>query len=184
MQANVQYSILKKQKASASTAQSGTRLDQHLKGFNQIYHTQNKRVILLISAFMLMLGILGLLWALPFPHLNWLGKYNGYINWASFFIAIAGYYYYRLSPVIGYLVILLLFAFAYLVTCMQGWEAVGGPSLKLVSSILMAVALLMALLINKRLLDRVTLSSAVTYWLISPLWMMSSLFKKISRKQS
>ena len=152
--------------------------EYRLAQYAQTYKAGNRRVMMLISALLLMLGLLGVLWAVPFPHLKFLGRYNGFINWASFFIAIAGYYYYRISAVIGYIVILILFAFAYLVTCMQNWQYTGGPPLLLFSCILIAAALLIALLINKRLLGRVTIFSAMGFLVIAPAWFASILFKK------
>jgi len=149
-----------------------------LESFQEVYHAQNKRAILVISAFMLIFGLLGMLWAVPFPHLKWLGNYNGYLNWASFFIAIAGYYYYRLSPLTGYVLILLFFGFSYVITRLQGWEAVGGPSLMLISSVLIAVSLLIALTINKRMWDKVSFTSAIVYFMVSPSWFIAKLFKK------
>lgn len=132
---------------------------------------------------MLMLGLLGILWAIPFPHLNWLGQYNGYINWASFFIALAAYYYYRLSPVVCYLIIILLFACSYIITCLQGWEHAGGFSLQLISSLLVGVSLLMVVLINKRMLGKITVWSAFTNWLFAPAWCCSLLLKGLIKKK-
>ena len=57
-------------------------------------------------------AVLGLIWAIPFPHIDFLGRYNGFINWASFVIAIVGYYYYRISPVLTYGPLLLLLVYS------------------------------------------------------------------------
>jgi uncharacterized membrane protein YGL010W len=72
---------------------------------------------------------MGLVWAIPFPHIKFLGKYNSFINWASFLIAFAVYYYYRLSAVLSYLMLLILFGFSYLIIDLVSWQKTGGPLL-------------------------------------------------------
>jgi hypothetical protein len=79
---------LKKQSTPTAKEHSpASATDKLFAAYTATYHTANKRVILLISACMLLLGGLGILWAAPFPPLKFLGAYAGYINWASFFIS-------------------------------------------------------------------------------------------------
>ena len=74
----------------------------------------------------LIFGLFGLIWAIPFPYLGFLGQYNGYFNWASFVIAIAIYYYLKLSPLISYIVLLILLGFSYIIIELLAWQATGG----------------------------------------------------------
>ncbi|MBK0403729.1 DUF962 domain-containing protein [Adhaeribacter sp. BT258] len=57
-------------------------------------------------------SLLGLVWAIPVPHFNFLGKMNGYINLATFLILFATVYYLRLSFRIGLAMILTIWVFS------------------------------------------------------------------------
>ena len=54
---------------------------------------------------LIVFSLLGLVWQIPFPQLEFLGRYNAFLNWASFVIAFSVYYYYTLSPILSYLMI-------------------------------------------------------------------------------
>lgn len=74
-------------------------------------------------------GLFALVWAIPFPHLNFLGRYNGFVNWASFLIAFSIYYYYKLSPVLSYFILFTFFGFSYGIIQLERWQHVGGGRL-------------------------------------------------------
>jgi hypothetical protein len=122
--------------------------------------------------------LLGICWAIPFPYLKFLGQYNGFINWASFFMALAGYYYYRISPMICYIIILLLFVLTFIVTQLAAWQLKSGPSLLLISGALTATALLMALQINKRVINRIKITEAINYLALTPAWVFAQMLQR------
>ena len=66
---------------------------------------QNKinLIINCIAIPIMVFGILGFTWAIPFPVFSFLGQYIGYINWASIIIALSIYYYLKLSPHVGFI---------------------------------------------------------------------------------
>ena len=131
---------------------------------------------------MMLFSILGLLWSVPFPHLGFLGRYNGFVNWASFFIAISGYYYYRLSPVLSYMMILLVFALSLLVVQFEKWEAVGGPALWLVCMATLILASV-GLFIGQKIEGKTkSFQQNVKFMLTSPIWMLKLILLKIGLK--
>lgn len=67
----------------------------------------------------LLFFLIAFFWFLPFPHLGFLGQANGFINWASVLIAVAGYYYFSRKPVILYCMILLVFIYSFLIVQME-----------------------------------------------------------------
>src|SRR5476651_1508370 len=73
-------------------------------------------------------SLLGLVWAIPFPHIGFLGQYNSYVNWATFLIGFAVFYYYRLSPVLSYFMLLVIFFFTYMTVVLEQWGKTGGPT--------------------------------------------------------
>src|SRR5690554_3662671 len=74
-------------------------------------------------------GAFGLIWSIPFPHLPFLGKFNGFVNWASFVVAFSIYYYYKLSPTLSYGMLLIFGLFSYFIVQLEYWEIDGGLSL-------------------------------------------------------
>jgi len=74
-------------------------------------------------------SVFGLIWSIPFPHLAFLGIYNGYFNWASFVIAIAIYFYLKLSPIISYFILFILLGFSYGIMELVAWQQADGPQL-------------------------------------------------------
>jgi hypothetical protein len=108
------------------------------------------QVIHYICVPLLMFSIFGLLWAIPFPHFKFLGTYNGYFNWASFAIAIAVYYYLRISPLISYTMLFVLLGFSYLIMMLLSWQALGGPAMWLVCLMIFIPAAGLILIGNSR----------------------------------
>ena len=93
-----------------------------------------------MSIMLILLSLFGLLWSVPFPHLKFLGKYNGYLNWASFLIALMVFAYYKISPILSYCVLLLLFGFSYIIIDLAAWQKTGGPALWLMSLVVLIVS--------------------------------------------
>lgn len=84
---------------------------------------------------LLFFGLTALIWSIPFPQLQFLGAYNGFINWASFFITAAVCYYYFKAPAASYGVLLLVFAISYLIVSLEHWRDRGdGPALWLAAA--------------------------------------------------
>lgn len=86
-------------------------------------------------------GLFALMWSIPFPHLAFLGKYNGYINWASFLIGISVFYYYRLSPVLSYFVLFTFFGYSYLIAALQNIEKQNGVMLWQIAVVVLSASL-------------------------------------------
>lgn len=141
------------------------------------------RIIHWICIPLILFSILGLAWSVPFPHLNFLGKYNGFLNWASFIIAFAGYYYYRLSPVLSYMMLLLVFALSLIVVQFEKWQLAGGPHLWLVSASVLLIGFA-GLYAGQKIEGRKTsVLSSVKFVLIGPIWLIELFSVKIGLKR-
>lgn len=170
----------KQQSAKSTTKHKADErlVDKYFRELTEVYIKPLDRGLLMISALVILLGFTGLLWAFPFPHLGFLGKYNGFINWASFLMAVAGYFYYRLSPVLCYLVIFILFGFAYIITLLQGWQNAGGPSLMVISDVEIVLGAIGFYTISMRN-RRTTQWEALNLLFISVAFYLGKLLKKI-----
>lgn len=97
---------------------------------------QNPATKLIYTIFipLLVFGLFGILWTIPFPYIKPLGQYNQYFNWSSFLLALMVlYYYFKFSPLLSYFVMLILFGYYYIITQLVEWQKTGGPDFGLLS---------------------------------------------------
>ncbi|WP_207535031.1 hypothetical protein [Desertivirga arenae] len=127
---------------------------------------------------LVLFGLLGLIWSIPFPHLGFLGKYNGFVNWASFVIAFSIYYYYRLSPVISYGALLLVFAFSAGIVGLEKVQNNGGPAMGSICLVIFILGITLQYFASGK--DGAVLSPRNI--LVSPVWLIYSIFKKAGLK--
>jgi hypothetical protein len=146
--------------------------------YSQVYKTINYPVVLYISVALVLFGLLGVAWAIPFPHIGFLGKYNGNLNWASFLIAGLIYYYLRLSPMMSYLMLFVLFACSFGIIQLEQWEKAGGLPLHLVSMMLLAVGGAGQIM----LYSLVNVKSRLQLLVNSTVWMFAVILKGIKLK--
>ena len=139
-------------------------------------------MILWFSMPLILIGILGLVWSIPFPYLKFLKQYNGYFNWASFLVAFSIYYYYKLSPVLSYLMLLVLFALSYAVIDLQSWQNSGGPSLWVLCTATLVVGLAGQLVTAKSEAQSISITDSLQFILIGPIWLLHFLVKKFGLK--
>lgn len=131
---------------------------------------------------LIVFSIIGLVWTVPFPHLAFLGKFNGFLNWASFLIAFAGYYYYRLSPVLSYLMILVIFAMALVIVQLEKWSLSGGPAVWLVCAVIFVLAWAGQLVGHKIEGKKPSFLQDLKFLLIGPIWLLHFICLKTGLK--
>ena len=128
---------------------------------------------------LIVFSILGLVWTIPFPYLEFLGKYNGFVNWASFLIAFSIYYYYRLSPVMSYFMLLSVFVMSFLIVQLEKVEASGGPAVWLVCAVIFVLAWIGQFIGHKIEGKKPSFLDDVKFLLIGPIWLIHFICKKI-----
>ncbi|MCC8424010.1 DUF962 domain-containing protein [Mucilaginibacter sp. UR6-11] len=139
------------------------------------------RIINYICIPLIVFSVVGFVWSLPFPQLKFLGSYIIYLNWGSFLIAFSVYYYMRLSPILSYVMLLLLFALVYLVIQVQAAEHSGVllPQVCVFIFIMANIAQFIGYRIEGR---KPTFSEEFKFMLTSPLWLLSLVLKKFGIK--
>jgi hypothetical protein len=150
-------------------------VERQFEQYNQAAEHTAYPVLLYAAILFFMFGVLAVVWAIPFPHIGFLGKYNGYINWASFLIAGVIYYYLQMSPVVSYVLLLLTFAFSYCIIQLEQWQQAGGWPLWLVGAVMLTIGLVSQLLLLRR-------SSGVKLLLTGPVWLICSCLPVKMRK--
>ncbi len=124
-------------------------------------------------------AILGLIWAVPFPHLDFLGRYNGFVNWASFAIAIIVYYYYRISQVLSYGILLMVFIFSAGIVGLEKLHTQSGFPEMWQMCLAILIAAYIVQLAGHKLEGRMPpLPYSLKTLLTGPLWLFYLLFRK------
>jgi uncharacterized membrane protein YGL010W len=148
--------------------------ESHQNGTNKLIHW--------ICVPLIVFSLLGLVWAIPFPHLEFLGKFNGFLNWASFLIAFSLYYYYILSPVLSFMMLWVVGLMSYGIVQLEYWEAAGGPAQWVSCLVIFVLAWAGQFVGHKIEGKKPSFLDDVKFLLIGPIWLLHFICKKIGIK--
>lgn len=168
-----------KKKPTSVPVESKRPIDVYFDQYTENHKNPTNKLIHWICVPLILFSIVGLAWAIPFPFIKLLGKYNGYFNWASFLIAFLIYYYLKLSPVLSYLMIFVLFGLSFGVIQLEQLQKAGGPALWLVSLVIFVVAWAGQFIGHKIEGKRPSFLDDLKFLLIGPAWLLHFLLKKI-----
>jgi uncharacterized membrane protein YGL010W len=157
-------------------------VDVYFARYAQNHQNPTNKLIHWICVPVIVFSIFGLLWAIPFPHLKFLGSYNGYFNWASFLIAFSIYYYYKLSAVLSYFMLVVLMLFSFGVIELADWQQSGGPALWLVCAILFILSWWAQFIGHKIEGKKPSFLEDLKFLLIGPIWLLHFILEKLSVK--
>jgi uncharacterized membrane protein YGL010W len=157
----------------------GTRpIDKYFNKYGESHQDHTNEVIHWICVPLIVFSLFGLVWAIPFPYLGFLGEYNGFINWASFLIAFSGYYYYKLSPVLSYAMILVLYAFYKGIMGLEKLHEDGWPPMWEVCFGIFILAWIGQFIGHKIEGKKPSFLDDIKFLLIGPIWLLHFIFKK------
>lgn len=160
-------------------AQEKSQVDVLFDKYAESHQNHSNEIIHWVCVPLIVFSLLGLVWSIPFPHLAFLGKYNGYLNWASFLIAFSIYYYYKLSPVMSYLMLILIFIMSMGIVKIEQAQANGGPALWLVCAVIFVLAWIGQFIGHKIEGKKPSFLDDVKFLLIGPIWLLHFICKKI-----
>jgi len=140
------------------------------------------KVLQIIAIPLLMFSIFGLVWAVPFPYLKFLGKYNEDFNWSSFLIAACIYYYLKLSPVLSYMILFILLGFSYIIMEILQWQKSGGPQLWQFCGLLFILACGLLFAGYKKEGKKLSFEYRYKNILIAPLFLLHLVFRRFKIK--
>ncbi len=155
-------------------------IDVYFDKYAESHQDPSNKLIHWICVPLIVFSLFGLIWAIPFPHLEFLGKYNGYVNWASFLIAFAVYYYYKLSPVLSYVMLLMIMFFsAGIVSLEKAHRLNGWPEMWHVCLVIFVVSWIGQFIGHKIEGKKPSFLDDVKFLLIGPIWLIHFVFKKV-----
>ncbi|WP_256004185.1 MULTISPECIES: Mpo1 family 2-hydroxy fatty acid dioxygenase [Pedobacter] len=153
-------------------------IDRLFEQYSESHQNHTNELLHWICVPLIVFSLLGLVWSIPFPHLEFLGRYNGYVNWASFLIAFSVYYYYRLSPVMSYLMLILIFVMSMGIVQLEKLEAAGGPAVWQVCLGIFVVSWVGQFIGHKIEGKKPSFLTDIKFLLIGPIWLLHFLCKK------
>jgi uncharacterized membrane protein YGL010W len=164
--------------------QAESRLvDVYFDKYSESHQNHTNELIHWICVPAIVFSLFGLVWAIPFPYLEFLGKYNGSVNWASFLIAFAIYYYYKLSPVLSYLMLLLMMFFsAGIVSLEKMHNTAGWPQMWQICLGIFIISWIGQFIGHKIEGKKPSFLDDIKFLLIGPIWLLHFILKKAKIK--
>ena len=158
-------------------------VDVYFDKYSESHQNHTNEIIHWICVPAIVFSLFGLIWAIPFPYLELLGKYNGYVNWASFLIAFAIYYYYKLSPILSYFMLLLMMLFSTgIVSLEKMHNTAGWPLMWQVCLGIFVIAWIGQFIGHKIEGKKPSFLDDVKFLLIGPIWLLHFILKKAKIK--
>lgn len=156
------------------------QVDVYFDKYSESHQNPINEIIHWICVPLIVFSLFGLIWSIPFPELAFLGKYNGYVNWASFLIAFSIYYYYRLSPVLSYAMLLIVMIFsAAIVSIEKLQKSSGWPDVWQICLAIFILAWIGQFIGHKIEGKKPSFFDDIKFLLIGPIWLLHFIFKKV-----
>ncbi len=163
--------------------QEARLVDIYFAQYAESHQDHTNKTIHWICVPLIVFSLFGLVWAIPFPHLTFLGEYNGFVNWASFLIGFSIYYYYRLSPVLSYAMLLVIFAFSAGIVGLEKLNELNGwPAMWQVCLAIFVLSWIGQFIGHKIEGKKPSFLDDIKFLLIGPIWLLHFLFKKAGLK--
>ena len=148
--------------------------------YSESHQNHTNEIIHWICVPLIVFGLFGLIWSIPFPHLNFLGRYNGFVNWASFLIAFAIYFYYKLSPVLSYGMLLVMMIFSACIVSLEKLHAnADWPYMWQVCMAIFVLAWIGQFIGHKIEGKKPSFLDDLKFLLIGPIWLLHFIFKRV-----
>lgn len=156
-----------------------SKVDIYFDKYAESHQNPTNELIHWICVPLIVFSLLGLVWQIPFPHLDFLGQYNGFVNWASFLLAFSMYYYFTLSPTLFFLMIWVVFGMSYGIVKLEQWEKAGGPAAWAVFAVIFVLAWIGQFIGHKIEGKKPSFLDDVKFLLIGPIWLLHFICKKV-----
>ena|SRR5690606_32476301 len=173
----------KKDKNIGVKPQFERKIDESFFKMDQRF-VQGSEFVYILSIILLFFGIMGLIWMIPFPELDFLVSLNmqNFLNWGSFYIAIVIYFYLRLAPTLSYAVLFTIGVMSFLIVQLEYVERAGGPAVWLVSLLFIVAGFVGLLLNSKKETPSTSWSELGSLITLGPIWYWSKVFKRFNIK--
>lgn len=172
--------MVKKNPAKTNKVVEKRPIDIYFEQLNDNFALGNKALYALFLT-LSFFGIMGLIWMIPFPKLQFLVnlKMDTFLNWGSLFIAIVIYTYLKLAPTLSYLALFSISIMSFFIVQLEYVEQGGGPTVVAVCSIIVLVGLLGLLFLARNEKD-MNANKFFQFLGLGPIWLWSKVFDKFN----
>lgn len=153
-----------------------SKADQLFEKYGESHQNKINKTIHWIAVPSIVFSLLGMIWSIPFPSQLLPDSIAPFFNWATIGIALALYYYYRLSATLAFAMVLLTFVMALLIVQIEQ----SGMVLWQVSLAVFVIAWIFQFIGHKIEGKKPSFIDDVQYLLIGPLWLLHFVFKKLN----
>lgn len=145
--------------------------ESHMNPINKFIHW--------ICVPLIFFSVVGLITAIPFPKLEFLGTYQTFLNWFSFVMAAVILYYHSLSKMLAFMMILVIAVMYYFIIKLEHVEQAGGLMLWQSSLIIFVVAWIGQFIGHKIEGKKPSFIDDLKFLLIGPLWLLHFVCRKL-----
>ena len=155
-------------------------VDAYFDKYAESHQNPTNKLIHWICVPLIVFSLLGLVWAIPFPQLDFLGRYSGYVNWATFLIIFSLVYYFRLSVVLAFAMLLVICIIsAGIVTLEKLHNQADWLPMWQICLIIFVVAWAGQFIGHKIEGKKPSFLDDLKFLLIGPIWLMHFIFRKL-----
>ena len=149
--------------------------ESHQDGTNKLIHW--------VCVPLIVFSLLGLVWAIPFPALAFLGKGQRYVNWATFLIIFTMIYYLRLSFRLAVAMFFLIMVFSTIIVLLERMQRLHGWLQMWQICLLLFILSWAGQFIGHKIEGKKpSFLDDLKFLLIGPIWLWHFLFKKAGLK--
>ena len=155
-------------------------VDKYFNKYSESHQNHTNELIHWICVPLIVFSLLGMVWAIPFPELEFLGGKAGYVNWASFLIAFSIYYYYKLSPQLSYAMLIVIMIFSAGIVTLEKLNRLNGwPEMWQVCLGIFILSWIGQFIGHKIEGKKPSFLDDIKFLLIGPIWLIHFIFKKV-----
>ena len=155
-------------------------VDAYFDKYAESHQNPTNKLIHWICVPLIVFSLLGLVWAIPFPHLSFLGEYTRYLNWATFLILFSIIYYFRLSPPLAIAMLFVISVFgAAIVTLEILHKEQGWPDMWQICLFIFFISWVGQFIGHKIEGKKPSFLDDLRFLLIGPIWLLHFIFRKL-----
>lgn len=157
-------------------------VERYFYDFDQSF--QGDKIVYTITVFLAFFGIMGLIWMIPFPQLEFLQRLGAqtFLNWGSFFIAIAVYSYLKLSPTLSYAMLFSICIMSFFIVQVEYLERDYGIPATLIFTAIAGLSLIALWAFCKKEQKPIHGNDFLKMLSIGPIWLWSKVFDRLKWK--
>ncbi|MET4082004.1 putative membrane protein YGL010W [Pedobacter sp. UYP30] len=157
-------------------------VDVYFDKYEESHNNHTNELIHWVCVPLIVFSLLGLVWNIPFPHLEFIGRYNGFFNWASILIAFTLYYYFTLSPLLAFLMIWVIGIMSYVIVQIELLVGLGSNSAYIIYAVIFVVAWIGQFIGHKIEGKKPSFLDDLRFLLIGPIWLLHFICIKLGLK--